>query len=325
MKKTLSLLAMASSALAISTAASADDMACDVSITEMNWGSAIIVTGVAKFIMEQGYGCNVEVVPSATVTAITSLVETGEPDIATELWMNAVTPDLQAIIDAGDVIEGAPILREGGIEGWWIPTYLAEANPELATIEGILANPEAVGGVFNTCPEGWGCQISNASYIKAFDIEANGLEVFNHGSGETLSASIAEAFADQKPWLGYYWAPTSILGKYPMTLVDMGVPADADIHACASDPDCTDVAKNSWPPSPVSTLYTKAFGEAHPEIADLLNKMSYPTEVMNSLLAWQQDNGATPEEAAAYFVQNHADIWKAWLNEDATAKLEALF
>lgn len=56
-------------------------LACgEVSITEMNWASAGIVTGVSKFVMEQGYGCKVTVVPSNTVPAIASVAETGKPD-----------------------------------------------------------------------------------------------------------------------------------------------------------------------------------------------------------------------------------------------------
>jgi len=35
-----------------------------VSITEMDWASSAVVTAVSKFLMEQGYGCEVQVVPS---------------------------------------------------------------------------------------------------------------------------------------------------------------------------------------------------------------------------------------------------------------------
>jgi hypothetical protein len=38
--------------------------------------------------MENGYGCKVTVVPSSTIPAVTSIAETGKPDIATELWVN---------------------------------------------------------------------------------------------------------------------------------------------------------------------------------------------------------------------------------------------
>jgi glycine betaine/proline transport system substrate-binding protein len=61
----------------------------EVSITEMNWASAQVVTAVSAFLMEQGYGCDVTVVPSDTVPAVTSVAENGEPDIVTELWLNS--------------------------------------------------------------------------------------------------------------------------------------------------------------------------------------------------------------------------------------------
>ena len=57
----------------------------EVSITEMDWASSAVVTSVAAFLMEQGYGCDVQKVPSSTVPALTSLAETGEPDILTEV------------------------------------------------------------------------------------------------------------------------------------------------------------------------------------------------------------------------------------------------
>jgi hypothetical protein len=39
-----------------------------------------------------GYGCDVQTVPSATVPAVASLSENGEPDIVTEMWTNGGGP-----------------------------------------------------------------------------------------------------------------------------------------------------------------------------------------------------------------------------------------
>ena len=100
----------------------------EVSITEMNWASSQIITEVSKFLMEQGYGCKVEKVPSATTTSVASLAETGEPDIVTELWLNS-TGDVYAKLEAeGKVSRLADVFNPGGVEGWWIPSYLAEAH-----------------------------------------------------------------------------------------------------------------------------------------------------------------------------------------------------
>ena len=74
-----------------------------VSITEMNWASSQIITEVAKFLMEQGYGCKVEKVPSATTTAVASLAENGEPDIVTELWLNSTGDAYSKMEKAGNI------------------------------------------------------------------------------------------------------------------------------------------------------------------------------------------------------------------------------
>ncbi len=67
------------------TAANPANADCgEVSITEMNWASSQIITEVSKFLMEQGYGCKIEKVPSATTTSVASLAGNGEPDIVTE-------------------------------------------------------------------------------------------------------------------------------------------------------------------------------------------------------------------------------------------------
>jgi len=227
----------------------------EVSITEMDWASSQVVTAVASFIMTQGYGCDVQKVPSSTVPALTSLAETGEPDILTEVWTNS-TPAYVGLLEEGKLVEIAEVLSDGGVEGWWIPEYLAEANPSLTTIEGILADPAAVGGKFHDCPSGWACDIINNNNLKALRVEDFGLERFQHGSGETLQTSIAAAYADKAPWFGYYWAPTAVLGKYPMVQVKIGE-VDKEAHACNGTVDCVDPKVSPYPASRVVTAVSQ--------------------------------------------------------------------
>ncbi len=295
----------------------------EVSITEMNWASSQVITEVAKFLMEQGYGCKVTKVPSATTTAAASLAENGKPDIATEMWYNSA-PVYAKIEKAGKVKTVANVFKEGALEAWLIPDYLAKSNPELTKIDGILANPAAVGGRFHNCPEGWGCRVANDSYVKAWDFKGKGMEVFNHGSGETLAASIAEAYDAKKPWFGYYYGPTAILGKYNMVQVDVG-PVSKEIHKCASDKTCTDAPKKSgYPPAPVVTGVSIAFSKSHPEITELMSKVSFTNLQLNTILAWKQDNKASAEEAAVSFIQGNSDVWSTWINDSAKKKLAAL-
>lgn len=295
----------------------------EVSITEMNWGSAQIVTAVATFLMQEGYGCTVQVVPSDTVPAVASVAENNEPDIVTELWLNSTGDAYARLESEGRIVRLGAVLDPGGVEGWWIPRYLAEAHPELTTIEGVLANPQLVGGRFNNCPEGWGCRVVNDNLIRALDLQGKGLEVFNHGSGETMATSMASAYEKQEPWFGYYWAPTGLLGRYDMAKVEIG-PVDPAIHARNANPQAEDPGVSDFPPAPVLTSVTADFNDRQPAIAAMLGQMTFSVDTMNGLLAWMEANNATAEEAAVQFITTMPEVWGEWLDEDARGRLAAL-
>lgn len=294
----------------------------EVTITQMDWASANVVTSVSKFLMEQGYGCEVTAVPSSTPTALTSVAETGKPDILTELWVNTA-PAYAELVAEGKLVELTDVLSDGGVEGWWVPQYVVDTNPEAATLDGILNNPALVGGRFDNCPDGWGCRTVNDNMNSVTGMASKGIEVFNHGSGETLATAIAAAYADKKPWFGFYWAPTAILGKYPMVLVDMGG-YDAEIHACNSSKDCAATGISSYPSAAVKTAATSAFQEREPAIAEMMSKVTFTNDQMGGVLAWMEDNNASAEEGAVYFLSTNKTIWADWLSDDARAKLSAL-
>ncbi|MDA7430569.1 ABC transporter substrate-binding protein [Primorskyibacter aestuariivivens] len=318
--RNLTFAAAATLALATASGAAAD---CgEVSITEMDWASSAVVTSVAKFLMEQGYGCTVTVVPTTTVPAMTSVAETGEPDILTELW-TSYTEVYEELRAEGKLTELAKVLSDGGVEAWWIPQYLADAHPELTTLDGIKANPDLVGGRFHDCPSGWGCDITNFNNFKAAGLADAGMERFQHGSGETLATSIAAAYTAEEPWFGYYWAPTSVLGKYPMVQVEM--PAyDAETHTCNGLEDCATPGLSAYPVSNVVTAATSDFVNREPDAAELMRNITFTNAQMGEVLAWQEANEASYEEAAVYFLTTYKDVWGNWLNDEAREKLAPL-
>nr|WP_207497564.1 ABC transporter substrate-binding protein [Limimaricola pyoseonensis] len=321
MKRMLSATAFATIAAAPGVAAAECG---EVSITEMSFSSAIITTEIATFLMEQGYGCEVTRVPSDTIPALTSLAENGEPDIVTELWVNSAGAAYDKLKADGVITDLTEVLKPGGIEAWWIPTYLVEEHPELATIEGILENPELVGNRFNNCPSGgWVCSTINRNIARAYGLEEAGIEVFDHGGGETLAASLSAAYEAREPWFGYYWEPTAIMGRFDMTKVDIGG-VDLEAHEANLDEGVANPEPSAYPPSLVYTVATTRFVEENPEVAELMSNISFETDEMSALLAWKGETNATTEETAAYFLANNKDVWAEWLNDEARARLSNL-
>ena len=102
-----------------------------VTIAEMNWASAELMANVDKIILEKGYDCEVELVAGATMPTFTSMNEKGMPDIAPELWSNAVQGPLSKAKDEKRlfVANTGPITGLG--EGWWVSPSVVKNHPEL--------------------------------------------------------------------------------------------------------------------------------------------------------------------------------------------------
>ena len=299
-----------------------------VTIGEMNWSSASVIANVEKFILEAGYGCEVELMQTATVPAMTSMVEKGEPDVASEIWVNSVKETFDQGVAEGRIVSAGNVLSDGGVEAWWLPDYFAQAHPDIRTLEQVLANaqlfqdPEDPSkGRFYNCPAGWACKIINDNLFRAYGMDAS-FNNFDPGSGEGLAGAIAKAYERQEPWFGYYWAPTSILGKYPMVMVGLA-DFDAEGHTCNTREDCDAPHAGRYPASAVLAVTTKAFADSHPDEFAFLGSISIPNDVMNAVLAWGEDNQAEGNEMAGYFIVKHEDLWSAWLPAEVAAKVKA--
>ena len=332
MKKYLMGMAAVGVALTMSNAAKAD---CgEISVAEMNWASAELMANVDKIILEEGYGCSVELIPGATMTTFASMNEKGQPDVAGELWTNAVAVPLEAAVGEGRLhkVNNGPITQLG--EGWWVTPVVAEKHPELvADIDALLARPDLFPhpedpskGAFVGCPSGWGCQLANAQLYKAFDMEAKGWLLVDPGSAAGLDGSMAKAAERGEPWFGYYWSPTALIGKYGMVPTDMGEWAGSDNwDNCIVKPEqeCATPKASSWTHSAVSTVITDSFKNKGGVAIDYLSARVFPGPVMNGMLVYMTENQAGGQDAAIEFLMQHEDLWTTWVSADAAAKIKA--
>lgn len=302
----------------------------EVTIANMNWQSAEVIAEIDKFILSEGYGCDAELIAGDTMPTFTSMNEKGEPDLAPELWVNAVREPLDAAVGEGRMIVAAEVLSDGGQEGWWIPKYIAEAHPDIKTVEDALAHPElfpapedeSIGAVHN-CPSGWNCQISTGNLFKAYGAEEKGFELVDTGSAAGLDGSIAKAYEREEGWLGYYWAPTAILGRYEMVQLDMGEHDKEQWDTCTAVLDCADPKINGWAKSEVFSVVTDSFAEKAGVAMDYIGKRQWGNDTVNILLSWMTENQATGEEGALYFLENNEEVWSAWVSPEAAEKIKA--
>jgi len=319
--------------VALAGAASAQDCG-KVTMAEMNWASAELMANVDAIILEAGYGCEVELIPGATNTTFASMNEKGDPDVAGELWINAVREPLGKAMAEGrlHVVNNGPITDLG--EGWWVSPAFVAAHPELDTVEKVLEHPElfpyaedASKGAFHGCPAGWGCQLSNANLFRAFDMEEKGWVLVDPGSAAGLDGSIAKAVERDEPWFGYYWAPTAIIGKYKLSILDWETPfaGQEEWDSCIVKPEqeCLEPKKTAYTVSDVQTVITDRLMQEGGIAVDYFKQRVFPGEAMNEMLVYMNDNQATGEDAAWHFLETYEDIWSAWVSEEAAAAIKS--
>ena len=305
-------------------------------IAEQNWASAELMANVDKIILEEGYGCEVELVPGATMPTFTSMNDKGSPDMNPEQWANAVyTPLKKAVSEKRLIIaNGAPITGLG--EGWWLNPAALKKHPELKgmTAVQILERPDLFPdkedpskGAFMGCPAGWGCQLANANLYRAFEMEKKGWKLIDPGSAAGLDGSIAKAADSGTPWFGYYWNPTSMVGKYKLQPVDFGVPFAGrdnwDNCITLAEQDCANPKPTAWTKSEVNSIVTANFAKTGgKEALSYVEKRVFPGEVMNGMLVYMADNQAKGSDAAIEFLIKHEDIWTKWVSSSAAKKIK---
>ena len=177
----------------------------------------------------------VEYLTAGTMPQITSMNEKGTPDIASEMWANAAAVAIDAAIQEKRLVKLNPSPISGAGEGWMMSAAAAKAHPELKTIDDIIARPDLFRilkilrkAVFiRVLPVGV-ANLSTNNLFRAFDMEAKGWKLIDTGSGAGLDGSIAKASERGQNWLGYYWAPTTLAGKYNLKLVDFNSGFDQD-------------------------------------------------------------------------------------------------
>ena len=331
MKKILFLMTLTIGILSfVSNSFSADE--CKFQMADMNWPSATLMANVDKFILEEGYDCKIELVPGATTATFITMNEKGKPHVAPELWTNAIAGLLHKALEEGRLFSAikGPITELG--EGWWITPHTLKNYPEFKSVLDILERPDLFPakedkskGAFIGCPAGWGCQLANQSLYIAFEMEKKGWVLVDPGSQAGLDGSMSKAAERGDNWFGYYWSPTSLIGKYNMKLMDFGVPfagsKNWDDCIAKGPEECIEPKPSAWTESIVQTVVTSEVKEMT-EVMNYFSKRIFPGSIMNTMLVYMEENQAQGADGAIEFLEKHPEICINWITLEAAEKIK---
>lgn len=328
MKKLLSVLLALTLILALSgcgggsSSASSGDAASTekkhLTFAYVGWDSAALNNALAGLIAEEVFGYTWEEVPGSTPIMHEALLS-GDVDINLEEWTDNMT-NYHDDLAAGKFVE-LGINFNDNYQGFYIPRYVADANPDLKTVKdlanyaSLFPDPEdsSKGIIYGGIP-GW-----EITTIMEKKVEAYGLDEFYNyvvpGSDAALSAAMTSAWDKQTPIVAYYWEPTWLLGKYDFVLLE-------------DDPYNAETFKDgigACPAVTVTVAVSNSFAASNPEYCEFLSKFSMPSAIISEALAYMQDNGINDHAEVAKWLlsESHPELVDEWLTPEQAETLRA--
>ena len=276
------------------------------------WNGSAANVAVAAQLLEDELGYTVELV-DIDENAQWAAINTGDIDASLEVWPSGHADNVADYIDSADGnVDNAGLIGPVGEIGWFMPSYMVDREPALATWEG-FADP-ALAGLFATAETGdKGQFLSGDPSWTIYDeqIIANlglPLEIVYVGSEAGILASLDAAYSREDPVLFYFWTPHSAFGSYDLTRV--ALPAYSD-ECYARDAeggiDC------DYPEDALFKIVNADLAENAPDADHFLRAMSYSTADQISMLAAIENDGMSVDAAAAQWIEANESVWSAWL------------
>lgn len=304
----------------------------DITLSVFSWQYAEATAYIDQFILNKGYGCNVSTIAGDTVPTLSSMVEKAQPDVAPSFAPSVVGDIYTKGAAEGRIVRIGTALSDGEVSGWYIPKYLADAHPDIRTVDDALTHPElfpapedpSKGGVIQG-PQGWGDTVVTAQLFKALSADQKGFVLVPTGSAAALDGTISRNYERKQGFIAAYWAPTSLLIKYPMARLDGAPHDDAEWARCTSKQDCPDPKPNYWKPSEEVTLATGKFAKRDDvePAKEYFGKRSLSQAEVSKVMLWMTENQANGEDGAKWFLRNMPEVWTKWVSADVAAKVKA--
>ncbi|WP_230660374.1 glycine betaine ABC transporter substrate-binding protein [Psychrobacter sp. I-STPA10] len=301
---------------------------CDAPIKfgALTWESGQFISGVLKHIVEDGYGCEAIEVPGAGPALETALAQ-NDIQVIGEQWMGR-SPIMDDAIAAGQVQMVGDTLQGGATQGWYVPKYVLDDNPQLRHYQDLpkfaklFTDPEDPSRArLVNCPTGWTCEVFNTRLLKNTGLDSQFNNVHT-GTGAALDAEISSAFEQHKPLLFYYWQPTGLMAKYEFAPIEFPE-YDADCWQDLLEADGTSDCVSGFPVSQLTIAVSTPFVKQNPELVQTFAKVQFTPDMLNRAILQMSENSRSGKDQARLFLQNNPKVWQQWVSPQAAQNISS--
>ena len=246
------------------------------------WDGEVASTNVLKQVLEmKGYEVEAKAVDAE---ALYQGLAKGDIDFTTSAWL----PVTQEIYwnQYGDQIVYVRHNLKGCRLGLVVPTYV-----EVNSIDELNANKEAFDSEIIGIDPGAGIMYNAVNAIGVYGLDYRLVP----GSTASMTSELGRAIADEKPIVVTLWSPHGAFSRWDLKYLD--------------DPEKVFGYEDN-----VDTLTRMGLEEDMPGVYDVLTRFNWSHEDVQFVML-NMENGMSPEEAAAKWIENNPEKVNEWLDE----------
>ncbi len=288
--------------------AAGDVEAGEVSLVANPWPGSYANAAVASIILENEMGADVTIV-EIDENAQWAGLDDGTLDAQLEVWLSGHVDNYATYIDElGTVVDAGPLGAVGQI-GWFVPTYVLEDYPEMATWEGLVGNES----VFATAETGSSGQFlaADPSFVQfeeaIIDNLGLDLEVIQSGSEAAQLTAVESAISREEPVLFYFYTPHWMHAQHDLTMVELPEWTEECEAKPESERDC------GYPEDVLFKIVSAELETSQPEVFAFLSNFTMENAWQDEITHAMDVEGKEAMEAAQDWVDANEDVWSAWL------------
>jgi glycine betaine/proline transport system substrate-binding protein len=298
--------------LLLALPAQAQDSSDPIKITINDWTGQFITSHIMGEVLKKA-GNTVDYVVADYLAQFAGL-ETGDLDLAMEIWATTGQEALNAAVATGNVEN----LGETGMlakEEWWYPEYMKERCPGLPDWHALLDCGEAFS-IPETAPKGrylsgpvtWGG--FDEERVVALDLP---FEVVHAGTDAALFAELESAYQRQAPimlWIyAPHWAPIKYKGEW-VEFPTYEPPCYTDPSWGVNPNDTHDCGK---PFGPIWKAGWVGIKDKWPHAYKVIQALHLDNDEMGAMITKVDLDGQTVDDVVAEWMKNNEARWKEWI------------
>lgn len=267
----------------------ADESQKTADLVYVNWAEGIAYTHLAKNILEEKMGYEVEIT-SADVGPAYTAIANGDQDAFMETWLpvlhsNYIERFENDIVDLGHVYQGTQ-------SGLVVPEYvevdsISELNEYIDRFNGEITGIDAGAGIMQTTED----------VIEEYDLD---YELIT-SSGPAMTAALSRAIENEEWIVVTGWQPHWKFGTW-------------DLKFLQQDED-----KMMWETGNIHIMGRLNLEEEKPELAQFLRNMFFDEEQLADLMVAVEESDRDVAEVTRNWMNENEELINSWIPEDEDA------